>query len=150
MIQYNKVFYKCLGFQTNIKYNKPLFFYHVPKCAGTTFTVLISHLISKNYRINGTLFNNNDKGGPIAYENYIEEPVDCQPKPTKKMNSSEIELTVDLDGFQLANPIMAASGTFGYGLEFADFVDLNRLGGHSPSSTPLSAQLGPPRGSRPL
>ena len=67
----NKImFYKCLGFQTNIKFKKPLFFYHVPKCAGTTFTVLISHLIRKNYRINGTLFNNNDKRGMTAYENF--------------------------------------------------------------------------------
>ena len=71
MILYKKVFYKCLGFKTNIKYKKPLFFYHVPKCAGTTFTVLISHLINRNHRIDGTLFDNNDKGGLTAYENYI-------------------------------------------------------------------------------
>ena len=70
MNQRQHIFYKCLGFQTNIKFKKPLFFYHVPKCAGTTFTVLISHLISKNYRINGTLFKNNDKGGTTAYENF--------------------------------------------------------------------------------
>lgn len=71
MIQYKKVFYKCLGFKTNIKYNKPLFFYHVPKCAGTTFSVLLSHLVNRNHRISGALFENNDKGGQTAYENYI-------------------------------------------------------------------------------
>ncbi len=71
MIKIKKIFYKCLGFQTNTKYKKPLFFYHVPKCAGTTFAVLISHLIKKNYRLNGPLFRNNDKGGLTAYENYL-------------------------------------------------------------------------------
>ncbi len=34
-----------------------------------------------------------------------------------------------LGALRLSNPILAASGTFGYGIEFADVVDLNRLGG---------------------
>ncbi len=38
-------------------------------------------------------------------------------------------LAVKIDKLQLKNPVMTASGTFGYGEEFADFVDLNRLGG---------------------
>ena len=29
----------------------------------------------------------------------------------------------------IKNPVMTASGTFGYGTEYADFIDLNRLGG---------------------
>lgn len=40
-----------------------------------------------------------------------------------------VDLTVEFAGLRLANPILASSGTFGYGLEFAPVVDLNRLGG---------------------
>jgi len=40
-----------------------------------------------------------------------------------------IDLTVEISGLRLANPILASSGTFGYGLEFSHLVDLNRLGG---------------------
>jgi dihydroorotate dehydrogenase (NAD+) catalytic subunit len=36
---------------------------------------------------------------------------------------------VDFAGIRLKNPVLTASGTFGYGEEFAEFVDLNRLGG---------------------
>lgn len=38
-------------------------------------------------------------------------------------------LAIDLCGIKLRNPILAASGTFGYGVEFAKLVDLNELGG---------------------
>jgi len=40
-----------------------------------------------------------------------------------------IDLSVTVGALRLPNPIIAASGTFGYGLEFAHLVDLNRLGG---------------------
>jgi dihydroorotate dehydrogenase (NAD+) catalytic subunit len=40
-----------------------------------------------------------------------------------------VDLSVQLGAVRLRNPILAASGTFGYGLEFAHLVDLNRLGG---------------------
>ena len=39
-----------------------------------------------------------------------------------------IDLSVDLGKFTLKNPVMTASGTFGHGLEYADFYDLSRLG----------------------
>jgi len=39
------------------------------------------------------------------------------------------DLPVRVGSLELANPILAASGTFGYGVEFAHLVDLNRLGG---------------------
>jgi dihydroorotate dehydrogenase (NAD+) catalytic subunit len=39
------------------------------------------------------------------------------------------DLSVQVGALRLRNPILAASGTFGYGLEFAHLVDLNRLGG---------------------
>ncbi|MDD8032140.1 MAG: dihydroorotate dehydrogenase [Acidobacteriota bacterium] len=40
-----------------------------------------------------------------------------------------VELSVDLGFLKLKNPVIAASGTFGYGLEFRPFYDLNLLGG---------------------
>ncbi len=39
------------------------------------------------------------------------------------------DLSVDFAGIKLRNPVLTASGTFGYGEEFAEFVDLNKLGG---------------------
>jgi dihydroorotate dehydrogenase (NAD+) catalytic subunit len=39
------------------------------------------------------------------------------------------DLSVNVGALRLSNPILAASGTFGYGLEFAHLMDLNRLGG---------------------
>lgn len=43
--------------------------------------------------------------------------------------SKDIDLSVDIGGLTIQNPIMTASGTFGYGEEFAPFVDLVELGG---------------------
>jgi len=45
---------------------------------------------------------------------------------------SSVDLSVKLGGLELVNPVIAASGTFGYGLEYAPFVDLNRLGAFRP------------------
>lgn len=42
---------------------------------------------------------------------------------------SAVDLSVNVGALRLSNPILAASGTFGYGVEFAHLVDLNRLGG---------------------
>lgn len=39
-----------------------------------------------------------------------------------------VDMTVDIAGIQLRNPVMTASGTFASGREFADFIDLERLG----------------------
>jgi len=39
------------------------------------------------------------------------------------------DMRVDIGGIQLQNPVMTASGTFGYGREFDHLIDLNRLGG---------------------
>jgi dihydroorotate dehydrogenase (NAD+) catalytic subunit len=46
-----------------------------------------------------------------------------------KSIATKPDLSVDFAGIRLKNPVMTASGTFGYGEEFSDFVDLNRLGG---------------------
>ncbi len=39
------------------------------------------------------------------------------------------DLNVNIGELQMKNPVMTASGTFGYGMEFADFVDMARIGG---------------------
>lgn len=52
------------------------------------------------------------------------------------------QLNVKVGGLDLKNPVMTASGTFGYGLEFADFIDLNRLGGFIVKGTTLRPREG--------
>ena len=53
-------------------------------------------------------------------------------------------LSVDLCGIELTNPIIPASGTFGYGHEFAGFYDLNVLGSISVKGTTLHPRFGNP------
>jgi dihydroorotate dehydrogenase (NAD+) catalytic subunit len=56
----------------------------------------------------------------------------------KSATPSPISLTVQIGRLRLANPILAASGTFGYAREMAGWVDLKRLGGILPKTiTPL-------------
>lgn len=52
------------------------------------------------------------------------------------------QLNVKVGGLDLKNPVMTASGTFGYGIEFADFIDLNQLGGFIVKGTTLHAREG--------
>lgn len=47
---------------------------------------------------------------------------------TSKLTEKDLNLTVDIAGVKLANPVMEASGTFGSGMEYGEYVDLNRLG----------------------
>ena len=54
------------------------------------------------------------------------------------------DLKVNIGGLLLRNPVMTASGTFGYGEEFADFVDLSRLGGVIVKGTTLHHREGNP------
>lgn len=51
-------------------------------------------------------------------------------------------LNVKINNLRLKNPVMTASGTFGYGLEFADFVPLDQLGGIIVKGTTLHAREG--------
>lgn len=44
------------------------------------------------------------------------------------MDITDLSLSVNIGGIQMRNPVMTASGTFGYGSEYVNFVDLNRLG----------------------
>ena len=55
------------------------------------------------------------------------------PVPTEKRNSlsneTQVDLSVNIAGVQFNNPVIAASGTFGYGTEYSSIFDVNVLGG---------------------
>ena len=53
-------------------------------------------------------------------------------------------LNIDINGLSLKNPVLTASGTFGYGTEFQDFIDLERLGGFIVKGTTLKHREGNP------
>jgi len=55
-----------------------------------------------------------------------------------------VDLQVQVGALRLTNPVIAASGTFGYGLEFAHLVDLNRLGGFVTKGVSLEPIEGAP------
>ena len=54
------------------------------------------------------------------------------------------DLNVNIAGLSLKNPVMTASGTFGYGLEFADFINLEDIGGIIVKGTTLKPREGNP------
>jgi dihydroorotate dehydrogenase (NAD+) catalytic subunit len=59
---------------------------------------------------------------------------------------ADVDLSVAVGALRFRNPIIAASGTFGYGLEFAQLVDLHRLGGlvtKGLSKEPIEGAPGP-------
>ena len=68
------------------------------------------------------------------------------PDPTV-VDGSGLDTAVDLGGIALRNPVLTASGTFGYGTEFAPFLDLRRIGGFVAKSLTLEPRVGnpPPR-----
>ncbi|MBR1420094.1 MAG: dihydroorotate dehydrogenase [Selenomonadaceae bacterium] len=57
-------------------------------------------------------------------------------------DSSRIDLATEICGIKMKTPILAASGTFGFGEEFKDFVDLSRLGGIMVKGTTLKPRRG--------
>ena len=54
------------------------------------------------------------------------------------------KMNINLCGIELDNPVMAASGTFGYGYEFAELYDINVLGTFSFKGTTREARFGNP------
>jgi dihydroorotate dehydrogenase (NAD+) catalytic subunit len=58
-----------------------------------------------------------------------------------------VDISVALGSLALKNPVITASGTFGYGVEYADLMDLSRLGGISVKGISLESRKGnpPPR-----
>ena len=63
------------------------------------------------------------------------------------MSKTDAAMAVNIAGMKMKNPVMTASGTFGCGEEYADYVDLNRLGGIVVKGLSLKPRLGnpPPR-----
>ena len=55
-----------------------------------------------------------------------------------------VDLSVDLNGLKLKNPVLTASGTFGYGYEYDDFIDVSSLGGIIVKGTTLNPRQGNP------
>ncbi|MDE5629357.1 MAG: dihydroorotate dehydrogenase [Muribaculaceae bacterium] len=55
-----------------------------------------------------------------------------------------VDLTTRLGSLELKNPVLTASGTFGYGLEYADFINLEQLGGFIVKGTTLEPRQGNP------
>ena len=54
------------------------------------------------------------------------------------------DLRVKIAGLELTNPVLTASGTFGYGIEYQDFIDLSQLGGIIVKGTTLEPREGNP------
>ena len=63
------------------------------------------------------------------------------------MNSKKPQMRVDIGGIEIKNPVMTASGTFGYASEFEELIDLNRLGAIVVKGLSLEPSMGnpPPR-----
>ena len=59
-------------------------------------------------------------------------------------NSKKYDLSVSLGNFKLDNPVIPASGTFGFGYEFEDFYDINILGSISLKGTTKEPRYGNP------
>ncbi len=57
-------------------------------------------------------------------------------------NNTNPRLAVSIGALNLKNPVLAASGTFGYGMEYADLVNLSRLGGFVIKGTTLEPREG--------
>lgn len=61
----------------------------------------------------------------------------------KRLKMADLNINLN-HGLVLKNPILTASGTFGYGVEFQDFIDLERLGGFIVKGTTLKHREGNP------
>src|SRR5208337_1999736 len=66
---------------------------------------------------------------PCARRIFPEQPPGFVLLSADVSSSDRVDLRVQVGALRLSNPIITASGTFGYGLEFAHLVDLNQLGG---------------------
>jgi dihydroorotate dehydrogenase (NAD+) catalytic subunit len=55
-----------------------------------------------------------------------------------------VQLNTKIGSLELKNPVMTASGTFGYGTEYSDFMDINRLGAIIVKGTTLNPRQGNP------
>ncbi len=68
-----------------------------------------------------------------------------RPVPAAPVAGESVDLSVEIGrGLVLPNPILVASGTFGYGIEYGDVVDVDRLGGICCKGTTLKPRIGNP------
>lgn len=58
--------------------------------------------------------------------------------------TGKVNMAVEIAGLKMKNPMLTASGTFGFGEEFADFIDLEALGGFIVKGTTLEPRQGNP------
>lgn len=65
-------------------------------------------------------------------------------KDNKMKDNKDINMEVDLAGITFKNPVTTASGTFGSGMEYSDYVDLSRLGAVTTKGVSTTAWLGNP------
>ena len=63
------------------------------------------------------------------------------------MTNRSIDLSVNIAGVKFSNPVIAASGTFGFGREYSNYIDLDTIGGISVKGLTLEERQGntPPR-----
>jgi len=54
---------------------------------------------------------------------------------------ADVDLRVELAGIPLRNPVLTASGTFGYGIEYGDVIDVDRLGAICCKGTTLKPRI---------
>ncbi len=81
----------------------------------------------------------------MLLRDFIRQQENMQGRPgAEKGRSDMAEMKVNLCGITLNNPVMAASGTFGYGYEFAELYDINRLGTFSFKGTTAKPRFGNP------
>lgn len=60
------------------------------------------------------------------------------------IQAADVTMAVEIGALKMKNPMLTASGTFGFGEEFADFIDLERLGGFIVKGTTLEPREGNP------
>ncbi len=83
-----------------------------------------------------------DRAGRDELESRRQQAAVLEPRPAR-----DVDLTVNLvpdRGLVLSNPILVASGTFGYGIEYGDVVDVQRLGAVCCKGTTLKPRIGNP------
>ena len=79
-------------------------------------------------------------GGPAGTSTSVRPPASMPAEPL-----AAVDLSVDLGrGLRLQNPILVASGTFGYGVEYGDVVEVQRLGAICCKGTTLRPRVGNP------
>lgn len=67
-----------------------------------------------------------------------------QKSEVSSQNKRKPDLSVNIGGIAMQNPVMAASGTFGYGREYSDLIDLNKLGALVVKGISLKPEKGNP------